>query len=738
MRQSLRRTAGAISTFGLALTALLGSVSMAQAGWAVGVATASKTTPADLVLKSTEGESVVLDGGSCYGACFSPDLSEVAYVRGVDIYVIGVDGANSRRVKAGNMSTSGSAANTLSWCTDGYLYYSRGWSIYRHRADGSGSEERVHTSKFAGDGDEIRQLQVCRSGARGASWGRPNGDGHCILYPIGNPSGDKRYSNHCMGAVSKSGTYFNATFGSHQQTGIFEWSRAPGSITNNPNAPDELGIGAYTVLSRRSASTIWMVRFSQCDEDYLCWIEGSQGYVVQMSTGATVGSWSGFCPQDYTIGDLSAGGGPIANLVSPQDGSSWLPGATVPLEAQATAGDAAIEEVRFLVDGAVVATRTQAPYTASWTVDREGQVTVAVVVIDAAGETATRTATIQIAGMYAYPDSTPHALPCRIEAEHFDYGGKGIAYHDSDAGNDRGTFRADEDVDIVDEPTRRVVTKTREGEWLKYSISVPADGPYTIVAAVANGLSSGAFHLEVDNQDVTGPIQGSTGGYDVWQELIVEDITLAAGEHVLTLVFDETGHIIDYLDIRAPTPAITVLSPNGGERLSVGDSLVVTWRCDTTQVNDVFVQMSTNDGESWFDLTVGGSIDTDDPRWGRFAFPVSADLVSDFALVRVVEYGGSRNDASDAAFSVGALATGSGASSRQVPGADAIRARRNGPGFTVDGGASAGRADIMLIDLCGRVRALSGSSTVDIKPGMYVLRATYRGKSITATTVIPR
>jgi hypothetical protein len=283
-----------------------------------------------------------------------------------------------------------------------------------------------------------------------------------------------------------------------------------------------------------------------------------------------------------------------------------------------------------------------------------------------------------------------------------------------------------------------VVTKTREGEWLKYSITVPADGPYTIAAAVANGTSNGTFHLEVDNQDVTGPIQGSTGGYDVWQELTVDDITLAAGEHVLTFVFDETGHILDYLDIRAPVAPITVLQPNGGERLSVGDSLIVTWTCDTAQVNDVFVQMSTNDGESWVDLTVGGSIDTHDLRWGRFAYPLSADLASDAALVRVVEYGGSRNDVSDAAFSVMSNVGVAAGHSTNAPG---VLIRRHGATLAVGADGRAGAMEIMLIDMRGRVRAqesVNGTAMVELLPGTYIAVTGRQRGSAVRRHVVPQ
>lgn len=38
---------------------------------------------------------------------------------------------------------------------------------------------------------------------------------------------------------------------------------------------------------------------------------------------------------------------------------------------------------------------------------------------------------------------TARAIPGRIEAEHYDVGGEGVAYHDSDTTNSGGQFRTD-------------------------------------------------------------------------------------------------------------------------------------------------------------------------------------------------------------------------------------------------------------------------------------------------------
>src|SRR5262249_8606076 len=69
---------------------------------------------------------------------------------------------------------------------------------------------------------------------------------------------------------------------------------------------------------------------------------------------------------------------------------------------------------------------------------------------------------------------TPRAIPGIVEAEEFDDGGEGIAYHDTTAGNKGGAFRAT-DVDIestTDAGGGFDVGWTRPGEWLQYTVNV--------------------------------------------------------------------------------------------------------------------------------------------------------------------------------------------------------------------------------------------------------------------------
>ena len=81
---------------------------------------------------------------------------------------------------------------------------------------------------------------------------------------------------------------------------------------------------------------------------------------------------------------------------------------------------------------------------------------------------------------------------------------------------------------------------TREGEWLKYAINVPASGLYTFNARVASPNDNSKFHAEIDGVNVTGPMEiDNTGGWGQWATISKTGINLSAGQHILKLVMDE-------------------------------------------------------------------------------------------------------------------------------------------------------------------------------------------------------
>jgi len=136
---------------------------------------------------------------------------------------------------------------------------------------------------------------------------------------------------------------------------------------------------------------------------------------------------------------------------------------------------------------------------------------------------------------------TAAAVPGIIEAERFDEGGEGIAYSDTTAGNSRGAYRStDVDVEATSDSGGGFnVSKTRAGEWLKYTINVSTTGTYALEARVANVGAGGTFHIEVDGVDRTGQIAlPDTGGWQTWETLTLPGIPLTAGQRVIRLSLD--------------------------------------------------------------------------------------------------------------------------------------------------------------------------------------------------------
>jgi hypothetical protein len=139
---------------------------------------------------------------------------------------------------------------------------------------------------------------------------------------------------------------------------------------------------------------------------------------------------------------------------------------------------------------------------------------------------------------------TPASIPGLIQAEHFDEGGKDVAFFDSSAGNSGGRLRAT-DVDIqstVDSGGGYNVGWITPGEWLAYSVEIAETRSYTVTARVASNGTGGTFHIEVDGTNVTGPLSiPNTGSYQKWTSIMTAGVSLPAGRHRVRVVFDAAG-----------------------------------------------------------------------------------------------------------------------------------------------------------------------------------------------------
>src|SRR6266705_1945401 len=160
---------------------------------------------------------------------------------------------------------------------------------------------------------------------------------------------------------------------------------------------------------------------------------------------------------------------------------------------------------------------------------------------------------------------TPIAVPGSFEAENFDLGGEGVAYHDNTPGNQGGNYRLTEDVDIIVSSDALgggyVVNNFETGEWLAYTINVAASAQYDIGLRASSALSTSAFHIEIDGQDVTGTVKvPKTGNWNNFQWVGKTGVPLAAGQHLLKIVADQQYFNLNSI-MAAVTPAPSP-SPN--------------------------------------------------------------------------------------------------------------------------------------------------------------------------------
>lgn len=154
-----------------------------------------------------------------------------------------------------------------------------------------------------------------------------------------------------------------------------------------------------------------------------------------------------------------------------------------------------------------------------------------------------------LAAQTPYPGTAP-ALPAQpallVQAESFDNGGEGLAYHDTTKGNAGGKLRAT-DVDL--EPTTDVgggydVGWIDPGEWLGYTVTVPVSASYAVELRVAAAGPGGTLHLESGGQNLTGPLTiPDTGGWQNWTTLRAT-AALVGGPQQLRLVFDTAGTVV--------------------------------------------------------------------------------------------------------------------------------------------------------------------------------------------------
>ena len=235
---------------------------------------------------------------------------------------------------------------------------------------------------------------------------------------------------------------------------------------------------------------------------------------------------------------------------------------------------------------------------------------------------------------------TPLAIPGTIEAEDYDNGGENSAYHDTGAVNDGGSYRTSEGVDIevcTDTGGGYDVGWTVAGEWMKYTVDVASAGDYTITSRVARGAAgTGAFHIEVDDVDVTGSITvEDTGGWQNWVDK-TSNVTLTSGEQVVKIVIEAGDININHIAFAAAGPPNDppVFTSNPVVKANATEDAAYTGQTlagDATDPESDPLSFSRVAGPSWLNVASDGAL-SGTPGAGDVGANVFTVKVEDAAL----------------------------------------------------------------------------------------------------------
>lgn len=168
-------------------------------------------------------------------------------------------------------------------------------------------------------------------------------------------------------------------------------------------------------------------------------------------------------------------------------------------------------------------------------------------------------------GLYPYKN---HELPGRIYAVDYDMGSQNVAYFDQDyqntgngaAWNTGWTYRNDgvdieKSVDGTAHTNGFDVGWTNTGEWMKYTINVKTAGIYNLLIRYASGGAAGTMSLYSGSTPIlSAKAMPNTGGWQVWKNIVVPNITLQAGTQVFKIEITSAGYNLNYLEFQLVTP----------------------------------------------------------------------------------------------------------------------------------------------------------------------------------------
>ena len=148
-------------------------------------------------------------------------------------------------------------------------------------------------------------------------------------------------------------------------------------------------------------------------------------------------------------------------------------------------------------------------------------------------------------------------------------GGEGIGYHDLNETNLGDGIRSDHGVDTGTEHENGSILAIQSGEWLEYTIDVQMDGKYNIDVYFATPNRYGKFHLEINQEDITGEVYVTpSGSNSVYRATTLTNIELKKGIQVLRVYFDFANYKMGSIKFERIIP-VSALEINSAENFQI-------------------------------------------------------------------------------------------------------------------------------------------------------------------------
>ena len=229
---------------------------------------------------------------------------------------------------------------------------------------------------------------------------------------------------------------------------------------------------------------------------------------------------------------------PTVGLTAPSNNATFAAPAAITIAANAADADGSISKVEFYNGTTLLNSDATTPYSYTWNNVGTGTYTITAKATDNIGAVTTSSAitvTVNPIVITQSPYSgTAAAIPGTIEAAKYDIGGQNIAFYDNTTGNSGNTFRADDvDIEACTEGGYNVGW-TAANEWTEYTVNVTAN-TYKIEARVAATAAGKSFRVEMDGATVATFSIPNTGGWQTWQTVTINNVSLSGGQKVMRI-----------------------------------------------------------------------------------------------------------------------------------------------------------------------------------------------------------